>query len=154
MDFDRVTTLGYLLSLLPSPLLFFQKIFRMCQMVWIQHSVSPDLGPNCLQWIANNIELSKISKIHLWYNCIQNFQSRRYIAWYMFGNLVFLSFEKEVKIRGFLYSKFSFGEVYRRIYGRNLDLRWRVSKAVKRDIQTYIQWHTSPNENFEYGYPH
>ena len=26
--------------------------------------------------------------------------------------------------------------------------------AVKRDFQTYIRRHTSPNQNFEYGYPH
>ena len=33
----------------------------------------------------------------------------------------------------------------------NLVLRRRVSGAVKRDFRTYI---TSPNENYEYGYPH
>ena len=37
---------------------------------------------------------------------------------------------------------------------RNLVLRWRTSGAVKRDFQTYIRWYTSPNGNFEYGYPH
>ena len=36
----------------------------------------------------------------------------------------------------------------------NLVLRRRVSGAVKRDFQTYIRRYTSPNENFEYGYPH
>ena len=36
----------------------------------------------------------------------------------------------------------------------NLVLRRRVSGAVKRDLQTYIRRYTSPNENFEYGYPH
>ena len=36
----------------------------------------------------------------------------------------------------------------------NLVLRRRVSRAVKRDFQTYIRRYTSPNENFEYGYPH
>ena len=35
----------------------------------------------------------------------------------------------------------------------NLVLRQRVSGAVKRDFQTYIRLYTSPNENFEYGYP-
>ena len=31
---------------------------------------------------------------------------------------------------------------------------WRcVSRAVKRDFRTYIR-QTSPNENFEHGYPH
>ena len=36
----------------------------------------------------------------------------------------------------------------------NLILRRRASGAVKRDFQTYIRRYTSPNENFEYGYPH
>ena len=36
----------------------------------------------------------------------------------------------------------------------NLDLRRHASRAVKRDIQTYIRRYTSPNENFENGYPH
>ena len=32
---------------------------------------------------------------------------------------------------------------------------WRgVSGALKRDFQTYIRRYTSPNEDFEYGYPH
>ena len=36
----------------------------------------------------------------------------------------------------------------------NLDLRRRVSGAVKRDFRTYFRRYTSPNENFEYGYLH
>ena len=36
----------------------------------------------------------------------------------------------------------------------NLVLRGRASGAVKRDFRTYIRRYTSPNENFEYGYPH
>ena len=36
----------------------------------------------------------------------------------------------------------------------NLVLRRRASRAVKHDFQTYIRGYTSPNENFEYGYPH
>ena len=36
----------------------------------------------------------------------------------------------------------------------NLVLRRRASGAVKRDFRTYIRRYTSPNENFEYGYPH
>ena len=36
----------------------------------------------------------------------------------------------------------------------NLVLRRRISGAVKRDFRTYIRRYTSPNENFEYGYPH
>ena len=35
----------------------------------------------------------------------------------------------------------------------NLVLRRRVSGAVKRDFRTYIRQYTSPNENYEYGYP-
>ena len=30
----------------------------------------------------------------------------------------------------------------------------RASRAVKCDFQTYIQRYNSPNEEFEYGYPH
>ena len=36
----------------------------------------------------------------------------------------------------------------------NLVLRRRVSGTVKRDFRTYIRRYTSPNEKFEYGYPH
>ena len=36
----------------------------------------------------------------------------------------------------------------------NLVLRRHVSGAVKRDFRTYIRRYTSPNENFEYSYPH
>ena len=36
----------------------------------------------------------------------------------------------------------------------NLVLRRRASGAVKRDFRTYIRRYTSPNENFEYSYPH
>ena len=36
----------------------------------------------------------------------------------------------------------------------NLVLWRRASGAVKRDFRMYIQRYTSPNENFEYGYPH
>ena len=36
----------------------------------------------------------------------------------------------------------------------NLVSRRRTSGAVKRDFRTYIRRYTSPNENFEYGYPH
>ena len=53
-----------------------------------------------------------------------------------------------------MYSKFSFGEVYRHIYGRKFSLRRRASGAVKRDSRTYIRRYTSPTENFEYVYPH
>ena len=36
----------------------------------------------------------------------------------------------------------------------NLVLWQRVSRAVKRDFQTYIQRYTFPNENCENHYPH
>ena len=36
----------------------------------------------------------------------------------------------------------------------NLVLRRRISGVVKRDFRTFIRRYTSPNENFEYGYPH
>ena len=42
----------------------------------------------------------------------------------------------------------------RRYIVGNLVLPWRASGAIKRDFQTYIQRYTSPNEKFEYGYPH
>ena len=37
---------------------------------------------------------------------------------------------------------------------RNLVLQRRVSRDVKLDFGTYIRRYTSPNDNFEYGYPH
>ena len=33
-------------------------------------------------------------------------------------------------------------------------LRRRVRGAVKRNFRPYNRWYTSPNEHFEYGYPH
>ena len=36
----------------------------------------------------------------------------------------------------------------------NFVLRRRVSGAVKHDIRAYIRRYTSPNDKFEYGYPH
>ena len=36
----------------------------------------------------------------------------------------------------------------------NLVLRRCVSRAFKRDFRAYFRRYTSPNENFEYGYPH
>ena len=36
----------------------------------------------------------------------------------------------------------------------NLVLRRCTSGAVKRDFRTYIRGYISPNEKFEYGYPH
>ena len=36
----------------------------------------------------------------------------------------------------------------------NLVLRRCASGALKRDFRKYIRRYSSPNENFEYGYPH
>ena len=50
--------------------------------------------------------------------------------------------------------------VYRRLGNnvgyrvRNHVLRLRSRVTVKRDFRTYIRRYTSPNENFDYGYPH
>ena len=73
-------------------------------------------------------------KLNLGDNCIQkNFHLGRYIVGYTVGN-----------------------SVLRRRASRvgNLVLRRRASGAVKRELRTYILRYTSPNENFEYGYPH
>ena len=48
---------------------------------------------------------------------------------------------------------FYFGRFIVRYTVGNLVLRRCASGAVKCDFQTYIQRYTSPNENFEYGYP-
>ena len=37
---------------------------------------------------------------------------------------------------------------------RNLVLRRHSSGGIKRDFRPYTRRYTSPNENFEYGYPH
>ena len=49
-------------------------------------------------------------------------------------------------IRGQLYSKSSFGEVYHRIYVR----KFSFTVTLECDFGTYIGRCTSPNENFEY----
>ena len=50
-----------------------------------------------------------------------------------------------------MYSIFSFGEVYRRIYGRKFCF---TATRQKHDFRPYIRQYTSPNEKIEYGYPH
>ena len=52
-----------------------------------------------------------------------------------------------------MYSKFSFGEVYRRITVGNLVLFTR-ERSRKHDFRPYIRRYTSRNENFKNGYPH
>ena len=64
------------------------------------------------------------------------------------------SYTENVNIKGITVFKFSFGEVYRRVYRRKLVLRQCVSGAVKRDFPAYIQRYASPTENFEYGHLH
>ena len=49
---------------------------------------------------------------------------------------------------------FSFGEVYRRIYGGKFSFTAMREWSRKRDFRTYIRRYTSQNENFLYGYPH
>ena len=36
----------------------------------------------------------------------------------------------------------------------NFILRRRISGVIKHNFRPYNRWYTSPNENFEYGYPH
>ena len=50
-----------------------------------------------------------------------------------------------------MYSKCSFGEVYRRLYGQKF--RFTVTRQQRR-FPPYNRRYTSPNKNFEYGYPH
>ena len=49
---------------------------------------------------------------------------------------------------------FHFGRYFLGYTVENLVLRRHASGAVKRDFGPYIRLYTSPNENFEYGYPH
>ena len=61
-----------------------------------------------------------------------------------------------------MYSKLTFGEVYRWIFFffivgysvGNFVLQRQASRALKCDFRTYIRQYTFPNENFENGYPH
>ena len=41
-----------------------------------------------------------------------------------------------------------------RYVDENLVLLRRKRGAIKQDFRLYIPRHTSPNENFEYGFPH
>ena len=53
-------------------------------------------------------------------------------------------------MRGYLYSKFSFGAVYFQINGR----KFSFTVKCEHDFQTYIGQYTASNENNEHGYPH
>ena len=78
------------------------------------------LSLQCTQPCYGRHNVSRKSVNRLGENCIQNFQSRRYIVGYTVGNIV---------------------------------LRRRASGAVKRDFRPKIRRYTSPNANFDYGYP-
>ena len=62
--------------------------------------------------------------------------------------------KRDWEIRGLLYSKFSFWEVYRWMCGRKFSFTATLSEAIKHDFWPYIWQYTSTNESFEYGYPH
>ena len=64
-----------------------------------------------------------------------------------------LSWRQRGLIREQLYSKFSFGEVYLRIYGQKFGIQLHASGTIKCDFRPYIQQYTSPNKTFENGYP-
>ena len=76
------------------------------------------------------------------------------------GYLMYLMYGLQVMSDGRLYLGDNCIQIYhlgRYIVGYtvgNLVLRRRVSGAVKRDFPSYIRRYTSPNENFEYDYPH
>ena len=63
--------------------------------------------------------------------------------------LNFLSYLRDNCIQNFHLGRYIIGYTV-----GNLVLRRPVSGAVKRAFRTYIRRYTSPNENFEYGYPH
>ena len=45
-------------------------------------------------------------------------------------------------------------EVYRLIFGRKFSFTATRERRRKRDFRPYTRRYTTPNENFEYGYPH
>ena len=49
---------------------------------------------------------------------------------------------------------FHYGRYIMRYAVENLVLQGHARGAIKRDFRTYMRRYTSPNENFEYGYPH
>ena len=53
-----------------------------------------------------------------------------------------------------MYSKFHLGRFIVGYTFGNHVLRLRLRFAVKPNFRPYIRRYTSPNENFEYGYPH
>ena len=71
-----------------------------------------------------------------------------------FATLKFLNVSTGTTLRDNCIQNFHLGRYIVGYTVRNLILRRRASRAVKRDFQTYIQRYTSANTNFEYGYPH
>ena len=70
------------------------------------------------------------------------------------ANQLFNSFENFTKLGDDSIQNFHLGRYILRYTIGNLVLRRRASRAVKHDFRKYIQRYTSPNENFEYSYPH
>ena len=58
------------------------------------------------------------------------------------------------KFSGYLYSKFSFGEVYNWASCQNFRFKVTHEQSLKMWLWPYIQPNTSRNEYLEYGYPH
>ena len=78
-----------------------------------------------------------------------------YIILTMIGNINLLTSNESVdKLGDNCIQNFHLGRYIVGYTVGNLVLWRRVSGAVKRDFRTYIRRYTSPNENFEYGYPH
>ena len=69
----------------------------------------------------------------------------RYASWYIL---------KEGELGDNCIQNFHLGRYIVRYMVGILVLRWRVSWAFKCDFRMYIWRYTSPNDNFEYGYPH
>ena len=70
------------------------------------------------------------------------------------GMMFWLPLLHELELRDNCIQNFHLGRYIVGYTVGNLVLRRRVSGAIKRDFRTYIRRYTSPNENFEYCYPH
>ena len=74
--------------------------------------------------------------------------------WLLFHCLLLISLFMSLQLGDNCIQNFHLGRYNIGYTVGNLVLRRRISGAVKRDFRTYIRRYTSPNENFEYGYPH
>ena len=83
------------------------------------------------------------------YRCWQNLMGGKFINFLLVKHHICID-----KLGDNCIQNFHLGRYIVRYTVGNLVLRRRVSRAVKRDFRTYIRRYTSPNENFEYGYPH